>query len=422
MHSESDVHHHAGRQAPADVDEPGPLDGVVVVDLTRALSGPQATMMLADLGARVIKVETPYGGDDSRGWGPPFVGDDAVSTYYLCCNRNKESVTADLKSAEGARLLTELVKAADVLVENFRPGVMDRLGFGAERLAALNPRLVACSLTGFGHDGPEGGRAGYDQIAQGEGGLMSVTGQAGSPMRVGVPIADLLAGMNAAFGVVAALLERCATGRTRTVRTSLLAGIVGIHAFQGTRHTIAGVVPAAEGNHHPSIAPYGLFHAADAPLQIACGNEAIWRRLCDVLGIDARDPRFALNADRVAMRDELTVEINTILATRPVQEWMLVLDAAGVPAGRVRTLDEVYAWDQTRSQGLVLDIEHPTLGPIEVPGPAVRFDDNSFAGGRRRHTHPPLLGEHDHAVREWLGLPTAEPVAAGLTHSDERPD
>jgi crotonobetainyl-CoA:carnitine CoA-transferase CaiB-like acyl-CoA transferase len=380
-----------------------PLAGIVVVDLSRALAGPQATMMLADLGARVIKVESDRG-DDSRHWGPPFVGEDAISTYFLSANRNKESVTADLKSADGAALLEALVRRADVLVENFRAGVLDRLGFPVERLHELNPRLVVASLTGFGHDGPEGQRAGYDQIAQGEAGLMSVTGEAGAPTKVGVPIGDLLAGMNAAYGVVSALFERERTGRGRVVRTSLLASIVGIHAFQGTRYTVGGVVPGGEGNHHPSISPYGLFHTADAPIQIACGNDDQWRRLCAITGVPASDSRFATNADRVANRALLSAAIEAALATGEAERWLERLDQAGIPAGRVRTLDEVYAWEQTRSQGLVVEVDHPRLGAVELPGPALRFDDLPYAGGRASHTHPPLLGEHDQSVRAWLGL------------------
>jgi len=222
---------------PAPDSSSGPLAGTLVVDLTRALAGPHAAMMLADLGARVVKVETPDGGDDTRGWGPPFVDspDGPVSTYFLSCNRNKESVTADLKSSSGKALLERLVERADVLLENFRPGVLDRLGFSVELLHALNPRLVILSISGFGHDGPEGGRPGYDQIAQGEGGLMSLTGSGpDDPQRVGVPIGDLLAGMYGAYGVLAALHERTRTGRGQVVRTSLLAAIVGVHAFQGT--------------------------------------------------------------------------------------------------------------------------------------------------------------------------------------------
>ncbi|MFC5959254.1 CaiB/BaiF CoA transferase family protein [Streptomyces pratens] len=378
----------------------------MVVDLSRALAGPQATMMLADLGARVIKVESPDG-DDSRHWGPPFVGDDGISTYFLSCNRNKESVTANLKSEEGRSFLTALLQVADVLVENFRPGVLERLGFGEQRLRELNPRLVICSLTGFGHDGPEWQRAGYDQIAQGEAGLMSLTGPAGEPTKVGVPIGDLLAGMNGAYGIVAALFERERTGRGRVVRASLLSSIVGAHAFQGTRYTVAGQVPTGEGNHHPSIAPYGIFRTADAPIQIACGNDAIWRRLCQVMDLFVEDPRFASNQLRVQHRDRVTAALETVLRGAPADHWLKLLEHAGVPAGRVRTLDEVYAWDQTRSQGLLVEVDHPTLGPVELPGPALRFDDNPYAGAREHHTHPPLLGEHDDSVRAWLGLTSA---------------
>src|SRR4051794_24168344 len=241
-------------------DDTGPLSGVLVVDLTRALAGPHAAMMLGDLGARVVKVETPRGGDDSRGWGPPFVrqGEQRESTYFMSANRNKESITLDLKAEGDKAVLEALVRRADVLIENFRVGVLDRLGFPVRRLHELNPRLVILSITGFGHDGPEATRAGYDQIAQGEGGLMSVTGTE-QPTKVGVPIADLIAGMNGAFGVVSALLERTRTGRGRVVRTSLLAGMIGVHAFQGTRWTVAGEVPGLAGDHHPSIAPYGMF-------------------------------------------------------------------------------------------------------------------------------------------------------------------
>jgi len=224
----------------------GPLDGVVVVDLSRALAGPHAAMMLGDLGARVIKVESPDGGDDTRSWGPPFMpGSDGQehSTYFLSCNRNKESIVLDLKSDDGRDTLAALVGRADVLVENFRPGVLDRLGFSVKRLHELNPRMVVLSITGFGHDGPEGSRAGYDQIAQGEAGLMSLTGAPDEPTRVGVPIGDVLAGMYGAYGVLAALHERGRTGQGRVVRTSLLAAIVGVHAFQGTRCTVAGEVP-----------------------------------------------------------------------------------------------------------------------------------------------------------------------------------
>ena len=383
----------------------GPLDGVTVVDLSRALAGPHAAMMLGDLGARVIKVEAPSSGDDTRGWGPPFVGpeDARESTYFLSCNRNKESITLDLKTDEGRETLTRLVRHADVLVENFRPGVLDRLGFPVDRLHELNAGLVVLSITGFGHDGPEGGRAGYDQIAQGEAGLMSLTGPSpDDPTRIGVPIGDLLAGMYGAYGVVAALHERERTGRGRIVRTSLLAAIVGVHAFQGTRYTVAGEVPRAQGNHHPSLAPYGAFRCRDAIVQVAVGSEGLWRSFAPLVGIDPDDRRFSRNADRVVHREALIALVNDAFAERTVDDLLAELDATGVPAGEVRTLDRVYDWEQTRSQGLLLDVEHPTLGRITLPGPPLRFDGARTAGGREHHLPPPTLGQHDGSVRAWL--------------------
>jgi len=380
---------------------PGPLADVIVIDLTRALAGPHAAMMLGDLGARVIKVESPVAGDDSRTWGPPFLGpdDDPVSTYFLSCNRNKESVTADLKAPDGKDLLRRLVGRADVLMENFRPGVLDRLGFSVDRLHALNPRLVVLSITGFGHDGPEGGRPGYDQIAQGEAGLMSLTGAApDQPTRVGVPIADLLAGMYGAYGAVAALHERAGTGLGTVVRTSLLAAVVGVHAFQGTRWTVAGEIPLAQGNHHPAISPYGAFTAADGVVQIAVGSEALWRRFAPLVGLDPEDPRFATNTQRVAHRDPLIAIIDEALSTAPSATWLPLLEQAGIPAGRVRTLDEVYSWDQTRSQGLLVDVVHTTAGSITLPGPPLRFDGS----GTVTHRAPPTLGQHNESIREWL--------------------
>ena len=379
----------------------GPLDGVVVVDLSRALAGPHAAMMLGDLGARVIKVEAPGTGDDTRGWGPPFVtppdGGERESTYFLSCNRNKESITLDLKTEDGADTLARLVRHADVLVENFRTGVLDRLGFGMPRLTELNPRLVILSITGFGHDGPEGGRPGYDQIAQGESGIMSVTGPiGGEPTRVGVPIGDLLAGMYGAYGVVAALHERERTGRGRIVRTSLLAALVGVHALYGTMYTVAGIVPTTAGAHHASICPYGLFRCKDGVVQIAVGSEALWRAFAPTFALDR--PQWTTNADRVADRDAVLAAVDEAFAAYTRAELMARLDELGAPAGQVRTFDEVYTWEQTRSQGLLLDVDHATLGDITLPGPPLRFDD----GGRVRHDAPPTLGQHNDSVRAWL--------------------
>src|SRR3954449_1377871 len=295
----------------------GPLSDLVVVDLSRALAGPHATMMLGDLGARVIKVEAPGRGDDTRGWGPPFVGEEGrrESTYFRSANRNKESITLDLKDEADRDVVLALVDRADVLVENFRTGVLERLGLGIDALMERNPMLVVLSITGFGHDGPEGGRAGYDQIAQGEAGLMSLTGSGPEdPQRVGVPIGDLLAGMYGAYGVLAALLERQRTGRGQVVRTSLLAGIVGVHAFQGTRFTVAGEVGRAAGNHHPSVCPYGLFRCRDGAVQISVGSEGLWLRLCTEFGLDPGADGMATNADRVAHRDEVVASVETAFA------------------------------------------------------------------------------------------------------------
>jgi len=386
----------------------GPLDGVLVVDLSRALAGPHATMMLGDLGARVVKIEAPGAGDDTRGWGPPFVdppgGEARESTYFLSANRNKESVTLDLKDEADKAVLVDLVRRADVLVENFRTGVLDRLGLGFEHLQELNPRLVVLSITGFGHDGPEGGRAGYDQIAQGEAGLMSLTGSGpDDPQKVGVPISDLLAGMYGAYGVLAALLERERTGEGTVVRTSLLAATVGVHAFQGTRWTVAGQVGRAQGNHHASIAPYGLFHCADGTVQIALGSEALWRRFCAGFELDPTTSGLATNSERVANREQTIAFVEAAFAPWDAEPLLARLAEVGVPAGKVRTIDDVYAWDQVASQGLVVEVEHDTLGPLTLPGPPLRFFDRS--GGevtRTEHQAPPTLDRDGAAVRAWL--------------------
>jgi crotonobetainyl-CoA:carnitine CoA-transferase CaiB-like acyl-CoA transferase len=386
----------------------GPLDDIVVVDLTRALAGPHATMLLADLGARVIKVEQPGTGDESRQWGPPFVPPPPgaadpeaapVSAYFLSCNRNKESVTCDLRTDAGRDLLTRLAGRADVLVENFRPGVLARLGFSPERLHQLNPRLVICSITGFGHDGPEGARPGYDQIVQGEAGLMSVTGpDAEHPTKAGLSVADVMSGTNAALGIVAALHERASTGIGRVVRTSLLASVVSAHALQGARWTLAREVARPTGNHHPAIAPYGTFRCRDGIVQVAVANDQQWQRLAPIIDLDPGDERFDHNAARVTRRDELIALIEQVLRRHDRSYWLKLLAQAGIPAGSIRTMDEVYEWDQTRSQGLVISVDHPVLGQIELPGPVLRFDDQPSS----QHAAPPLLGQHDAAVRDWL--------------------
>ena len=393
----------------------GPLEDILVVDLTRALAGPHATMMLGDLGARVIKVEAPGQGDDTRGWGPPFVGPegDQQSTYFLSTNRNKESIALNLKDEADREVLLQLIDRADVLVENFRTGVLERLGLGFESLHQRNSRLVVLSITGFGHDGPEGGRAGYDQIAQGEAGLMSLTGPGpDDPQRVGVPIADMLSGMYGAYGVLAALHERERTGVGTVVRTSLLAAIVGVHTFQGTRWTVAGEVGHAQGNHHPSICPYGLFHCRDGAVQIAVGSEGLWRRLCAGFDLDPAAPGLATNSERVGNREQTIEVIEQVFAGWEAEPLLARLAEVGIPAGKVRTMDEVYEWDQTASQGLMVDVDHSVLGTVTLPGPPLRFfDTDGTEVTRQNHVAPPALDEHAQSVREWLqGEPGADPA------------
>ncbi|MGR6965350.1 CaiB/BaiF CoA transferase family protein [Geodermatophilus sp. URMC 61] len=376
----------------------GPLSGVRVVDLSRALAGPYATMMLADAGADVLKVEPPAG-DDSRGW-LPFVDRDGQreSAYFLAANRGKRSVRLDLKTEDGARRLRELCADADVLVENYRPGLMDRLGLGLETLRAANPRLVTLSITGFGSGGPDGHRAGFDQIVQAEAGLMSLTGAPeGEPTRVGLPIADLLAGMFGAFGVTAALKEREATGLGRAVETSLLAAVVGVHAFHGSGWLAAGVPPVRTGNRHPSIAPYGVFPCADASIVVAVGSESLWRRFAVVVGLDPDRPDIARNDDRVRNVHALEAEIGEALSGWKADDMLAELETAGVPAGRIRTLPEVYAWEQVRHLGLVHEVVHPTLGPVSVPGSALRIDGAPAVSP----VAPPALGQHESEGAGW---------------------
>ena len=380
----------------AEAAAPGPLAGIRVVDLSRALSGPYASLMLADAGADVIKVERPGAGDDTRGWGPPFVGGEhdgaqAESAYFLSVNRSKRSVVLDLKDADDLAALRRLLADADVLIENFRPGVMDRLGLGPAALEELNERLVVLSITGFGEGGPDGHRSGFDQIIQGEAGLMGVTGPVGGPpTKVGVPITDILSGMFGAHGVVAALYERERSGKGQRVTTSLLAAAVAVHTFQGTRWTLAGEVPEPGGNRHPTIQPYGAYACADGHVNVAVGSEGLWRRFAPTVGLDVDDPRFATNRDRVANVDVLQAEIDARLAGDTVETWMTRFDEAGVPAGRIRTMDQVYAWEQLAHLGLVDHVSHPTVGEMDLPGAPLRWSRS----GRRPADPPPTLGQH----------------------------
>lgn len=387
--------------SPAPTDVHRSLEGVRVVDLSRALAGPYATMMLADVGADVLKVEPPTG-DDSRGWLPFVDGPDGgESAYFLSANRGKRSLRLDLKSPAGAARLRALCAEADVLVENYRPGLLERLGLDPADLRAANPRLVTLSITGFGVGGPDGHRPGFDQIVQAEAGLMGLTGPSdGDPTRVGLPIADLLAGMFGAFGVMSALRERERTGTGRAVETSLLAAVTSVHAFHGAGWLAAHQEPVRTGNRHPSIAPYGTFRCADAALVIAVGSEALWRRFAPIVGIPHDRADVATNRDRVARAEALQQEIDGLLADRKAEDVLAELIAAGVPAGRIRTVPEVYDWEQVRHLGLVHQMTHASLGEVSVPGGALRYDGATAASP----TAPPPLGAHDSLDPEqpWL--------------------
>jgi formyl-CoA transferase len=379
----------------------GPLAGVHVLDLARVLAGPYAAMLLGDLGAEVIKVERPGAGDDTRRWGPPFVpaGDGAESTYFLSVNRGKRSVAIDLKDPGERGFVEALVRWADVLIENFRPGVMDRLGLGDDRLAELNPRLVRLAISGFGEQGPDSDRVGYDQILQAEGGVMSLTGTAASGgVKVGVPIADVSAGLFGVIGVLGALVERERSGLGQRVSTSLLAAQIGIHTFQATRYLIAGEVPGLSGNHHPTVAPYGVFEAADGPLVIAVGNEDIWRRFAPLAGLDPADIRYATNALRLGNLAGLHQIMNARLATGTVADWLDRLRRAGVPAGELKTLDRVYESEQARAGDLIWEVDHRRLGGIRLPGNPVHYSRSPLSPG----LPPPSLGEHTDELREAL--------------------
>ena len=376
-----------------------PLAGIRVLDLTRALAGPFCTMILGDLGADVIKVE-PAGGDMIRSWGP---FDRGTSAYYLSGNRNKRGIAINFRDAKALAIVQDLAARCDVVAENFRPGAMEAMGLAYETLAAKNPRLVYASVSGFGSSGPAGGRPGFDQIAQGYSGLMSVTGSPESgPMRVGVAIGDQTAGMWCAIGVLAAIAQRAATGCGQRVETSLLASLVGLLSVQAQRYLSLGEVPGLAGNTHPVISPYGVFQTADGPLNIAPATNDMWLRLCTVLDLGrvAADPRFATNADRVRHRDELKRILEASLASRTREEWTQVLLEADIPAGPINDMADVFADPQVRHCRLVEEVEHPELGMLRLVGSPVSIDG---ATGQSIRRAPPTLGQHTFEVLREFG-------------------
>jgi len=376
----------------------GALDGIRVIDLTRALAGPYCTLMLADHGADVIKVELPGSGDETREWAPPHI--NGVSAYYLSINRNKRSLTLNLKDPEGKKVLERLIEGADVLVENFSPGTLERLGFAPERIRAIQPRAIVCRISGFGQDGPGRAWAAYDLIVQGMGGIMSLTGQPdGAPTMVGVPQGDMIAGMFAAFAVVAALHARERTDEGQVIDATMIGGQVALLSRQAARYFADGTVPKPEGNRHSSIVPYQTFRASDGYVNVCCGNNALFSRMCRALDLEELlgDPRFADNSKRVAFRDAVIPQIEQRIGQLTKAEVVRRLREANVPVGPISDLEEVFADPVVRHLGLIAEVDHPTAGRVRAPGIPVRMDRTPPSVRR----HPPLLGEHtDEVLRE----------------------
>jgi crotonobetainyl-CoA:carnitine CoA-transferase CaiB-like acyl-CoA transferase len=395
----------------------GPLSGVLVLDLSRVLAGPWATQLLADLGAEVIKVERPGAGDDTRHWGPPFAmkadGSPGDAAYFLCANRNKRSITVDIARPEGAELLRRLAAKADVVVENFRTGSLEKYGLDQASLAQLNPRLVYCSITGFGQDGPYAERAGYDYVVQAMGGLMSITGQpdgtpGGEPLKVGVAVADLFAGLYASNAILAALLHARATGKGQHVDMALYDAQAAMLANQAANWFVSGQAPGRMGNAHPNLVPYQPFRTSDGWVVIAVGSDGQFRALCDVAGDPAlgTDDRYATNAGRVAHREALISRLAELIRTRTSDDWVAALDAAGVPCGPINTVDRVFADPQAQARGLTVEQTRGDLeGPVRTVASPIRLSETPVAYRRP----PPALGaDTDDVLREQLGLSAEE--------------
>lgn len=380
------------------------LDGLRILDLSRVLAGPFCTMLLADHGADVIKVE-PQGGDETRHYGPPFI--DGESVYYMGLNRNKRSIVLDLSSPDGQEVVRRLVQTSDVLVENFKTGTLERWGLGYEELRSLNPRLIQCSISGYGRTGPYAGVAGYDAALQAMGGLMSVNGEAGGqPLKVGIAVADLTTGLFANQAILLALQNRHATGLGQRVEVSLLESVVALIHPHNVNYLNTGAIPKPHGNSHPMISPYDLVETADRPIYLPSGNDGQMKRLAEVIGRPelAQDPRFRTNPDRVANRVALLAILSEAFRQQPAAYWCKLLWEHAVPAGPVNNLAEVFADPQVAHREMLQEVAHPTLGTVRLPGLPVKLVDTPGAV----RTHPPLLGEHTESILTELGYTQRE--------------
>lgn len=382
--------------------KPGALDGIRVLDLTRALAGPYCTMFLGDMGAEIAKVEQPGVGDDSRGWGPPFIGQE--SAYFLAINRNKKSLAIDIKSNRGAELVRRLACKADVLIENFRPGTMDRLSLGEAELRTLNPRLIYASLSGFGSDGPMKDWPGYDLIIQAWGGFMSITGRPdGEPTKVAVAIIDIVAGLMLGKAITAALFARERTGVGQRIDSSLLEAEVACLIPYGSDYLASGKVPGRNGNAHPNIVPYQSFNTADGYMVVGAASEGNWQRLCKAIQKWelADDSRFANNGQRVAHRQELIAILTDVFLQRDTASWIRLLSEAGIPCAPVQTIDQVFRDPQVLHRDMLLEIEHPAAGKVRMAGMPVKFSGTPAS----LRLPPPMLGQHSEEIlNTWLAM------------------
>ncbi len=375
------------------------LENIKVLDLTRVLAGPYATMILGDLGADIIKVEMPVIGDDARHFGPYM---DSESAYFMSLNRNKRSITLNLKTAKGKEILLEMVKKVDVIVENFRPGTMEKLGLGYEDLKKINPKLIYAASSGYGHTGPYSKRAAYDAVVQAMGGLMSITGaEGGEPTRVGTSVGDITAGLFTTIGILAALNSRHETGKGQKVDVAMLDCQVAILENAIARYTVTGEIPKPGGNKHPSIVPFEPFETLDGQVMIAAGNDALWVNFCKAIDIEplSKDDRFSTNPLRNENYNELRPILAKIIKTKTTEEWQDILDKAGVPNGPINTVDKVVADPQVIAREMIMEIDHPISGKIKVPGIPIKLSETP---GNIRMTSP-LLGQHtDEILKELL--------------------
>lgn len=381
------------------------LDSITILDLTRYLAGPYCSMILGDLGAEVVKIERPKTGDGSRQWGPPFIHGE--SAYFLSINRNKKSVTINLRTEKGCEIVRKMASTYDVLIENYRPGIVQKLGLDYETLSKINPQLIYCSISGFGQTGPYREKPSYDIVGQAMGGLMSLTGEENRPpVKIGVAISDIFAGMYAAIGILSALITRKQTGQGQMIDVSLLDGLVSILSHQAGNYLVSGVDPKRLGSAHPTIAPYQAFQAADSYFVIAVGNDALWRRFCQGVNLSElmTDPRFATNPDRVKNRDELTQILNAFFQKKTAQEWLSLIEKAGVPCGPVLQLSEVFTDPQVLHRKMVEEIEHPSAGHIKVVGTPLKLSSTPAS----IRTPPPILGEHTTIILQSLGYTPSE--------------